>query len=481
MMYTILASVVAILALLALAIPLLFRRVVATNEVHIVQTAGKTTSYGKDTTNGNSYYEFPSWIPIVGVTKIILPVSVFSIKIDGYEAYDVGRLPFMVDITAFFRVKDSNLAAQRVTSLTDMNAQLTDIIQGSIRSILASKQLEDILQQRSEFGLEFTTAVKEQLQNWGIEPVKNIELMDIRDSRDSKVIFNIMEKKKSEIEKESRMTVAENKKAAEIAEISARQATDIKKQEAEKAVGLKTVENEREVAISRQQANQQVAEQEKVTKEKEMEVVRVADVKQAEILKQVEIVKAEQEQKKIEIDAEARKNAKIKDAEAQKENQILTAQGEKEKTFLEAAALLEMKDKESQGIQKIGSAEAEALRLKELAPINAQIELAKEIGENQGYQTYLISIKQIEANQIVGIEQAKALASADLKVIANEGNIASGVNKISEVLSSKGGTNIASMLEGLAQSEQGKALIDKFIKPIVNKPAEPKKPAAKEK
>lgn len=481
MMYTILASIVAIVALLALAIPLLFRRVVATNEVHIVQTAGKTTSYGKDTTNGNSYYEFPSWIPIVGVTKIVLPVSVFSIKIDGYEAYDVGRLPFMVDITAFFRVKDSNLAAQRVTSLTDMNAQLTDIIQGSIRSILASKQLEDILQQRSEFGLEFTTAVKEQLQNWGIEPVKNIELMDIRDSRDSKVIFNIMEKKKSEIEKESRMTVAENKKAAEIAEISARQATDIKKQEAEKAVGLKTVENEREVAISRQQANQQVAEQEKVTKEKEMEVVRVTDVKQAEILKQVEIVKAEQEQKKIEIDAEARKNAKIKDAEAQKENQILTAQGEKEKTFLEAAALLEMKDKESQGIQKIGSAEAEALRLKELAPINAQIELAKEIGENQGYQTYLISIKQIEANQIVGIEQAKALASADLKVIANEGNIASGVNKISEVLSSKGGTNIASMLEGLAQSEQGKALIDKFIKPIVNKPAEPKKPAAKEK
>ena len=465
MTYAILTSIVAIVALLALAIPLLFRRVVATNEVHIVQTAGKTTSYGKDTTNGNSYYEFPSWIPIVGVTKIVLPVSVFSIKIDGYEAYDVGRLPFMVDITAFFRVKDSNLAAQRVTSLTDMNAQLTDIIQGSIRSILASKQLEDILQQRSEFGLEFTTAVKEQLQNWGIEPVKNIELMDIRDSRDSKVIFNIMEKKKSEIEKESRMTVAENKKLAEIAEISARQETDVKKQEAEKAVGLKTVENEREVAISRQQANQQVAEQEKVTKEKEMEVIRVADVKQAEISKQVEIVKAEQEQRKIEIDAEARKNAKIKDAEAQKQNQILTAEGEKEKAFLEAAALLETKDKESQGIQKIGSAEAEALRLKELAPVNAQIELAKEIGENEGYQTYLISIKQIEANRDVGLEQAKALSAADLKIIANEGNVSNGLSKISDVLSSKGGTNLASMLEGLNQSEIGKGLIDKFLKP----------------
>ena len=35
MMYTILASIVAIVALLALAIPLLFRRVVATNEKFI--------------------------------------------------------------------------------------------------------------------------------------------------------------------------------------------------------------------------------------------------------------------------------------------------------------------------------------------------------------------------------------------------------------------------------------------------------------
>ena len=40
-----------------------FRRVVATNEVHIVQSAKRTTSYGKDTTNGNTYYQWPSWIP----------------------------------------------------------------------------------------------------------------------------------------------------------------------------------------------------------------------------------------------------------------------------------------------------------------------------------------------------------------------------------------------------------------------------------
>lgn len=462
MILNIFLGIIAVVIALCIIIPLFFRRVVETNEVHIVQSSNKTVSYGKDTGNGNTYYEFPSWVPIFGITKIILPVSVFAIKIDDYEAYDLGRLPFVVDITAFFRIEDSNLAAQRVESFEDLQIQLTNIIQGSIRSILSSRALEDILQIRSELGDDFTKAVKIQLQSWGIEPVKNIELMDIRDSSGSKVIFNIMEKKKSEIEKESRIEVANNLKLAQIAEIEAVQATEVKQQDANKIVGLKTVENEREVAISKELANQLIKDQEKITKEKEMEVVRVKDVKEAEIKKQVEIVRAEQDQRKIEIDAEARKNAKIKDAEAIKENQILVAQGDKEKQFLAAAALLEMKDKEAQGTLKIGSAEAEALRLKELAPVNAQIELAREIGENEGYQTYLISIKQIEANRDIGLEQAKALSNADLKIIANEGNVASGVNKIGDVLSSKGGTNLASMLEGLNQSEIGKKIIDKF-------------------
>lgn len=401
-------------------------------------------------------------MPLIGVTTIALPVSVFAIKIDSYEAYDLGRLPFVLDLTAFFRVSDSNLAAQRVENFADLKLQLSNIIQGSVRAILSSRKLEDILQIRSELGDDFTKAVGNQLKNWGIDPVKNIELMDIRDSGGSQVIKNIMNKKISLIEKESRIEVANNKKDADIAEIEAQQLTEVRSQEAKKMIGLKTVENEREVAISQEQANQLVKDQEKITQEKQMQVERVRQVRQAEITKETEIVKAEQEQKKIEIDALARKNAQIRQAEANKENQILVAQGDKEKQFLAAAALLEMKDKEAQGIAKIGTAEAEALRLKELAPINAQIELAKEIGENQGYQTYLISIRQIEANQAIGIEQAKALISADLKIIANGGDVQSGVQKIGDLLSSSGGTKMGAMLEGLSQSEMGKKLVDRI-------------------
>jgi flotillin len=38
---------------------------VPTNEVHIVQSSKKTTSYGKDTGHGNTYYEWPTWLPVV--------------------------------------------------------------------------------------------------------------------------------------------------------------------------------------------------------------------------------------------------------------------------------------------------------------------------------------------------------------------------------------------------------------------------------
>ena len=450
----IIIPVIAVIALLAifLVVALLFRRVVKTNEVHIVQSGGKTTSYGKDTGNGNVYYAFPSWLPLIGVSTIVLPVSVFSIKIDNYEAYDLERLPFVVDITAFFRVSDSNLAAQRVSDFHDMNVQLVDIIQGSVRSILSSRNLNDILQVRSELGDDFTMAVKEQLKSWGIEPVKNIELMDIRDSGNSKVIFNIMEIKKSFIEKESRVEVARNQKEAQIAEIEAKKEADVKQQEAEKAVGLKTVENQREVAVSNEQAQQLVKEQEKITKEREMDVKRVAEVKQAEIEKRTQ-----------EIKAEANKNALIIDSEAERQHQILVAEGEKQKAFLAAEALLETKDKEAQGIAKIGAAEAEAKQKLEVSMVSGQIELAKEIGGNEGYQHYLISIRQIEANQAIGIEQAKALSHSEMKFIINDEKVDKGLTRVGELFSSTGGTKIAAALEGLNQSDLGKAVIDKFL------------------
>lgn len=441
---------VALLGLIGFFVALSLRRVVSTNEVHIVQSSGKTTSYGKDTTNGNAYYEWPSSLPVLGVTKIVLPVSVFDLDLKDYEAYDKGRLPFVVDVKAFFRITDSNLAAARVASFEELHNQLKAVVQGAVRSILASNEIEEIMQGRSKFGHEFTTEVDGQLKEWGVATVKSIELMDIRDHKDSQVIQNIMAKKKSHIEMESRTEVAKNKRLAEVAEIEARREVDVQKQTALQTVGLRTIESERQVELQRQAKTQAVKEQEKLTKEKEMNVLQVENIRRAEITKEVSIVQAQQNQ----------------------QTAILAAEGQKKTTVLQAEGQLESKKRESEGITLEGTARADAEKAMQLAPVQAQITLAKEIGSNESYQKYLVTIRQVESNQAVGIAQAAALAKADVKVISNTGTPVAGIGNVMELFSSKGGTEIGAMLEGLAQTEGGQKLITKFVggekKPLSN-------------
>jgi flotillin len=434
-------SILAIMLVLTTIWVISLRRVVSTNEVHIIQSSRKTVSYGKDQEAGNTYYEWPSWIPLIGIQVIKLPVSVFSLRLRDYEAYDSGRLPFVLDLEAFFRIDNSNIAAQRVAHFQELNGQLTSILQGAARTILASKNIEEIMQGRSEFGIAFTAEVNEQLKAWGVTTVKNIELMDIRDSKGSQVIQNIMDKKKSEIDRESRVVVAENKKAAENAEIDAQREVEINRQLAEKQVGIKTAEKEKEVGIAIEKSQQEIKEQQKITTERTMEVTRVEQVKLAEIEKDVNVVRAEE----------------------MKRTDIVKAEGEKQKTVLIAEGQLEAEKREAESILIKGQATAEAEKLLQLAPVEAQIVLAKEIGENQNYQQYLVTIRQVEAAQVVGVEQAKALEKADIKVIANNGSATSGINSLGELFTSQGGTNIGALLEGVSQTPAGKALFDKIV------------------
>ena len=150
-------------------------------------------------------------------------------------------------------------------------------------------------------------------------------------------------------------------------------------------------------------------------------------------------------------------------AEGEKQKSIIQAEGNKQKAILQAEGNLQTQKLGAEGIKTEGEARAEAEKAMQLAPISAQITLAKEIGENQNYQHYLLSIRRIEADQAIGMKQAEALKEADLKVIANTGQVTDGISKVMDIFSAKGGTEIGGMLEGLAQTEQGKNLLNKFM------------------
>ncbi len=421
---------VSALVIFSIILAILYRRVVSTNMVHIVQRGRTTMPYGTGLEGGNVYYAWPSWIPKFGVTVIKLPVSNFDLSLDGYEAYDADRVPFMVDVTAFFRVADTALAAQRVATIEELKGQLHLIVQGAVRKVLADDKVDNIMLERSKFGQAFTDQVEEQLKQWGVEPVKSMELMDIRDGHGSKVISNIMAKKTSHIEMESRKEVASNKREAEMAEITAEREVELQRQQAQQAVGERTAEKDKSVGIANQRARQEVLTQEKETRERDMAVKRVEEVRTAEI---------------------------------EKDKQVVTAEQDKQTTIIRADGELEAERRNAQGIQAVGEAKAAAEKAMQLAPVEAQIVLAKEIGGNVGYQQYLMTIEGIKGYVVVGGKQAEALQKADVKVIANTGKPGEGMTSVMDLFTSKGGTHLASAVEAFAQSPLGQAIVGKMI------------------
>ena len=468
------------------------RRIVPTNVVHIVQRGDKTVSYGvgKGT---NVYYDFPKWLPVIGVVVRVLPVSNFDIDLFKYSAYDKNRVPFVVDVKAFFHIADTNKAAEKVESFDEMRKQLENVVQGAVRSILAKSPLEEIMEERSIFGDKFTENVKADLQNWGVEPIKNIELMDVRDADGSSVIHQIMAKRMSAIDMESRTEIAKNSKLAQQAELEAKKEIDVTaaetqrqageaKANSEQAIKIAQAESIKKSGIAEQQAISEIEKTKKVTAEQVMEVERVKQVKQAEINKDTAIINAEQDKKKLEIDAEANKNKLEIDANANLIKLETDAKANRIKVETEAAARLEAQKKEAEGKASIGKAEAEVIMLKgtsdaeakklmELAGVTAQTTLAKDIGDNKSYQEYLLKLKEIEVSQVVGVAQyesiAKALADADLKLLINSGDVHSGIGKLSDLFTAKGGSQLNGMIEALKQTDEGQAILDllKNLKP----------------
>ena len=111
----------------------------------------------------------------------------------------------------------------------------------------------------------------------------------------------------------------------------------------------------------------------------------------------------------------------------------------------------------------------------QLARVTAEITLAEKIGNNEGYQGYLVnlevvkqqatvSIEQAKYSSQIGIAQAQNLNKADIKIITNtsDGNVGGGVSKVMDLFSPKGGTALSGMMEAFAQTDAGKSVLAKL-------------------
>lgn len=435
------------LIVLVFVISSVFRVTVPPNEVHIVQWWKTTTAYWK-WFESKVYYNRRPWLPVIGCVRVELPISVFDITISNYQAYDVGRVPFGIDVKAFFRISDPILSAERIEDYNQLFAQLHDVLKSSIRSILASSDIEEILWGRAEFSDKFTSAVREQLSKdrW-VEVVKNIEFMEIRDWEGSEVISNIQKKKESLILKESRVEIAKNNKDAEIAEIEANQQADIRSQEARQLVWVRTVEAEKIIQLEGEKSQQEVKEQARITKEKEMEVRKVEQVKWANIDREKEVIEADKEAQKV----------------------VIKSKGDLDKATNDANAVKIAAEAESNRIKIIGKSEWEAISAKEIASMAGKVELMEKMKENKDYAEFLKSIEAIVAGRDVGVAQAEALKSASIKYLGTDGKINPSWG-LSSLLTPGGLANLWLGLEALSETTDMR-IIDLYKK-IVELPKE---------
>jgi flotillin len=151
---------------------------------------------------------------------------------------------------------------------------------------------------------------------------------------------------------------------------------------------------------------------------------------------------------------------------------------------------LNAKTKEAEAIKIVGQSEAEVIKAKgmseaeskkqmELANVTAQTTLAEKIGENESYQSYLIKIREIEVtgevNKVQYTSLSTALNGADLKLLVNSGDVHSGLNRFSDILSSKGGAATNGLIEGLKQTPAGAGLVT--LLENLNKQNQPEQPS----
>ncbi len=438
------------------------RKVVPTNEAHVVQKWKKSISYWKDSEWWNVYLAWPSWVPIVWVAVQKLPLSIFALQLTDYKAYDIWKVPFQVDITAFFEIKNPELAAQKVYSIEELRDQLNETLKWVVRKILASKDIVEIMESRTEIKKQFYEEIWDAVKSWWID-LKNVEFMDIKDSEDSEVVTNIMMKKKSLIEAESRQEVALNQRDAEIAEENARSEArssaskaksiaDIISSDAEREANLKKIENdkltqnqeiekERVLAVQKEEARQKLYETQKETKIKELSIKQLELEKNAEISKNIELIKANEQKQKTIIDTEAWKEKIELEAQADRIKVELRALADKARVELEAEA-------ESNKLESIWLAKAKEIDYIWTAHAKNKKQMAEAL--NMFTPTSIDFMKkelEVKLSEIVDLEKAKALSKADIKVISTWENWWEWVKNFMDLFSSRWWSNIWAMIE----------------------------------
>lgn len=382
------AIVLLVLALIVQYI-LTLRTVVELKYADVVVRQDGTKLYSADTSiNGREpvaiYYNWPSWIPVIGCIVKRMPLEIMQIAVKDYETFAKANARFVVGVSVYCRINDVRAAAQKFpgTSIDDFKRGMTAIIISAVRKTTANYAIEDIISKRKEIQDEIHSEIKEDFLKWGVE-LTNVAIENIADAPGTTVIHDISAKKEAEINALSRQEIAIKSKQAEIVEAENRELAEKRKIQADEQIAIRAQEKDKVVATIKQEAITKLLDVERNEKVTRANIEADAKIKTAEGVKQSKI-----------IESEGVRQANILQSEGEKQALVLKGDGNASQTLA------------------VGNAEADVIRAKRLA----EAEGMRKMAEAQSLQQEgAEKIRTIEKDERIGIELAKALGNAEMK------------------------------------------------------------------
>ena len=399
-------------------------RIVPVNEAHVrvmfnkrdvFMSRAKANSKSDELKEDNLLDYKPSYWYVPFVTKLTrMPLDNLRIDVDEVKLNDKNMAKFTCDVIVFVNIDNPLLCAER-TSLTkeseyyegkvpQVSKDFAAIIESNMRSVTTRFDLLEIYKDRTKLDDAITTQIQDVFLKWGLRLV-NLEIKDIKDAPGSTIITDIEAKQAAVISADARVKTAEEKRRAGISEAENLKQTEMIKAQTEEEWKKRHIEKEQRLSVAQQEKIMQESEKEREANEKRVEAKRTIDVGGAQIEKQKIQQQSEANKIKIELEAQAQASQIQYLAEAQKNKSILEAEG---RAF---------------EITNEGNAEAAIIKTKLLAEAEGKDELQKALNkfEDKAIRA-LVAERMIEMQQAVGIAGANALANADMRIFAGSDN-----------------------------------------------------------
>lgn len=421
------------------------------------------------------------WPIIQDFKKMSMKPIQIKVTVDGIDSQAIPMHLPVVLTTAISQDKiiQQNAATRFLSATpTEIEKQISEILIGETRAIMATMLIEEINADRNTFLGKVRESLEQELTKVGYD-VTNINISEITDDAD--YIKNLGKKAETkaranaeadiaEQTKQGNIKIANTKKEEEIAVADAEREKQVQvnqtKQEQEvkvaeinreKQIKLAEAEKERESgvavqeaekaariaeaqadaesnkakAMARQVAAVAAAEAEAESKKAEFEATQTKNIakaeadaeaaqNEAEALKQVRIAKAKQEQEAETIKATQEKEAKAAEYESNKR------QRKAEQDKLAGVAEQEAKIDVAKARAKAAQAEADAVKVGETAKVEAEMAVAKTRQERQlevNKAQAKAAEEQLNATEIVPAQKAKEKAVIEAEAIKRKAEL----------------------------------------------------------